>query len=236
MISKTIELENTPFVRAFTLAILKTIYYNKLATIYEKKDVINADLVPKISERTGYASSILDNDDLEKYDFSKLIEPLPIPKSLPNMQIISQNPKMDLTVQRQSFVAPAPRNFLVPSGKFGKIDFFLKDPSVSIIDCPGAGKNIIIIRNGQKTFTKISLSPNEINDILQIISAEAKVPLLEGFFRVAVENFVVHSIISSTVGSRFIIKKQNPFDLLESWEKERNLKEGNFSTVYNQRF
>jgi len=85
------------------------------------------------------------------------------------------------------------------------------DPSVSTIECSGAGKPLMIIRAGQKMGTKISLSAAEIKEVLQKVSDAVHIPLLEGVFRAAVDNFSINAVISEMIGSRFIIKKQTPY-------------------------
>ncbi|GAJ17292.1 unnamed protein product, partial [marine sediment metagenome] len=44
--------------------------------------------------------------------------------------------------------------------------------------------------------------------LLNQIAEQAHVPLIEGVFKAAVENFIIHAVVSDVIGSRFIIKKQ----------------------------
>ncbi|MFH1238095.1 MAG: hypothetical protein ABIH79_02570 [archaeon] len=104
----------------------------------------------------------------------------------------------------------------IESGQdYGRIKPLLDDPMISLIECSGAGEPVMILRAGQKQLTRITLSPDEIKRILQEISDNAHIPLLEGVFRASVGNFSINAIISDMVGSRFVIRKQTPYSLLE---------------------
>jgi len=98
---------------------------------------------------------------------------------------------------------------------YGKIAPLLNDPSVSSIECRGTGIPITVIRTGQKQITKISLSQRDIKEILKQISEVSHIPLLEGVFKAAVDNFVVNAVISDMIGSRFVIKKHTAYAMLE---------------------
>ena len=99
---------------------------------------------------------------------------------------------------------------------YGKIAPLLNDPSISTIECKGAGILITVIRAGQRQETKISLGKQEIKDILNKISEKTHIPLLEGVFRAAIDNFSINAVISEMIGSRFVIKKHTAYSLLEN--------------------
>jgi type IV secretory pathway ATPase VirB11/archaellum biosynthesis ATPase len=102
-----------------------------------------------------------------------------------------------------------------PGQGYGKIDPLLRDPSVSSIECSGADKNLTIIRAGQRQMTKIALSLAEINQLLGVIADRAHVPLIQGVFRAAVDNFMIDAVFSDMVSPKFVIKKQTPYAMLE---------------------
>ena len=83
---------------------------------------------------------------------------------------------------------------------YGKISPLLGDPSVSVIECPGMGKPVFVIRRGQRQLTKIILGEKDIEQILQKISDAAHIPLMEGVFRAAVDTFSVNAVISEIIG------------------------------------
>jgi hypothetical protein len=135
-----------------------------------------------------------------------------IPK--PSEKIISKTFKKPLISERTK--PPLMQISKQPvQGEYGKLTPIIQDVSISSIECPGPGKNINIIRAGQKQFTKIILSPHEINDLLEDFSQKANIPLIEGIFRAAVDDLIINAIISDSIGSRFIIKKQTPYSILE---------------------
>jgi len=180
-----IKLEDSPFIKAYTLAIIKT-----LAGMHGWKqpevEVINADLIPQLSEKITQVSIFPQPRRIIHYPKPKAKRTMPVSPTAP-----------------------------LPEGEFGKIDALIKDPSVTTIECPGPAKTIIIIRSGNREATKITLTQEEINEVLKKIAEIARVPLIEGIFRAAVRDFVVESVVSKTIGSRFVIKKYNPFALLE---------------------
>ena len=217
-----------PFIRKFVFAIVQNIRAKNFD--YEDRHVIHADMVPRASERVIHASlgekvvkreiPVVAPVVVKKRDMSGLVAP--ITRSRTRMiarQIPApvQAPPVAPIAPPVQHVAPA-----APQGEpvgltqdYGKITPLLNDPSVSTIECQGAGKPVMIIRAGQKQVTKISLSAKEIREILQKVSDAVHIPLLEGVFRAAVDNFSINAVISEMIGSRFVIKKQTPYGLLE---------------------
>tara|TARA_Y100000310_G_scaffold342615_2_gene446593 strand:- start:700 stop:1365 length:666 start_codon:yes stop_codon:yes gene_type:complete len=91
----------------------------------------------------------------------------------------------------------------------GKLNIFTKDPRVTIIECPGPGKNILAKTAGQVTVTKLSLTKDEIQQIINIFSEKSKIPVISGLFKAAVGNLILTAVISDLVGTRFIITKMS---------------------------
>jgi hypothetical protein len=229
MISGTIQQR---FLREFTLALLKTVKICKFCTI--KQEVINADLVPHVAEKIIQEKMLGEKEIMPEFQESKKLPELPViefpkpavkkpmpkaiflPKSAmkkpaPVLKPASIIPKIEPPV-----TIPAPADYKMPESSFGKIDSLLRDPTITMIECSGAGQNISVIRIGQKQFTKISLNPLEIKNLLEKVAEKARVPLIEGVFRAEIENFSINAVISSVIGSRFVIKKQTPYSLLET--------------------
>ena len=207
-----------PFVCKFVFAIIQSIRVRNLS--YEEKQVIHADLVPRVSDKVIQAS-LGERTTLRRKNMGGLVAPIPKPKvmrpsiPLPIRQVPRQIPQATPSIQ--SVVPPS-----IPQGvqaglsqDYGKITPLLNDPSVSTIECQGAGKSIMIIRAGQKQMTRIVLSAEDIKNILKNVSDAAHIPLLEGVFRAAVDNFSLNAVISEMIGSRFIIKKQTAYAMLE---------------------
>jgi hypothetical protein len=75
------------------------------------------------------------------------------------------------------------------------------------VECPGAGKNLIITRMGMRQPTRLILQSGEVADVLTVISQMAHIPLLDGVFTAMLENLSVYAVVSEMVGSKFIIRK-----------------------------
>jgi hypothetical protein len=181
-----------PFIRRFTLAMIKSVEAKKFS--HEERFVVHADLVPRVSEKVAQAS--LGAKIIPRRMAVPGIIPPPIRQQMPQ----GMNP---------------PNVSGKLSQDYGKITPLLNDASVSTIECLGAGKPVMIIRAGQKQLTKIILNTVEIKEILDKVSEAVHIPLLEGVFRAAVDNFSINAVISDMIGSRFVIKKQTAYSLLE---------------------
>ena len=219
----TISLE--PFINEFIAAIIKNIKAKKLSQ--ERKTILHADLVPRFSNQIIQASLMekrtLPRKELEIELATPVKQPrilqTPKPMPLPKRKIILRRP-MAPPIQRPPIqqappTIPQATTTKTPAQNYGKIEPLLNDPSVSSIECQGVGKPIMIIRAGQRQITKITLSMDEIKNILDKISEETHIPLLEGVFRAALKAFSISAVISEIIGSRFVIKKNNAYAMLE---------------------
>ena len=195
MSSKQISLvAEHPFVRKFVFAILRNVSGKNIPR--EERYVIHADLVPKVSERV--MKSIMD-------------KPVVVPPRVPVRRVVPQR----VAPPRPQITPPSAKGDVGLSQDYGKIMPLLNDVSVSTIECPGAGKPLMVIRAGQRQVTRISLNAGEIKGILDKVSDTVHIPILEGVFRAAVDNFSINAVVSEIIGSRFVIKKQTAYSLLE---------------------
>ena len=96
-----------------------------------------------------------------------------------------------------------------------KIAPLLNDPSITTIECQGKGKELMIVRAGQRQKTRIVLEGSEILGILEGVAERAHIPLIEGIFRASLPEFSLSAVVSKIVGSRFVIKKVTAYNLLE---------------------
>lgn len=198
----------SPFVRKFVFTIIQSIRAKNLS--HKEKYVIHADLVPKVSDKVMRAS-------LGKRTIPRAMH-TPISSSMFVRRVVSPQNQVPRMVRSENIpILPnVPQGVQVGlSQDYGKITPLLNDPSVSTIECQGAGKPIMIIRTGQKQITKIVLSANDIKNLLRKVSDTTHIPLLEGVFRAAVDNFSINAVISEVIGSKFIIKKQTAYAMLE---------------------
>jgi hypothetical protein len=103
-------------------------------------------------------------------------------------------------------------NYLRPSATnqgidLGELNPYLGDPLVKTIECPGEGSNILVRGSIGNKKTAVILDENAIRGVIQKFSEASKIPLQEGFFKVAVGRYVLMAIYSESVGSKFIIQK-----------------------------
>lgn len=209
-----------PFICKFVFAIIQSIRAKNFS--YEEKHVVHASLVPKVSEKVMLAS-LGERIIPKKRNLNELVAPIssPIitrpPISPPIRRMPLQVEVPQTTPPIQPITPPsAPQGIHTePSQDYGKIIPLLNDPSVSTIECQGAGKSITIIRAGQKQMTRIVLSAGDIKNLLKKVSGTTHIPLLEGVFRAAADNFSINAVISEIIGSKFIIKKQTAYAMLE---------------------
>jgi len=104
---------------------------------------------------------------------------------------------------RLQYIQPTPGPLQLDLGKLKPI---LDDPVVQTIECHGPDKQIIV-RIPTERKTKVILNKEEIDNIIKEFSDKAKIPSQEGVFRAAVGRLLLSAIISSVVGTKFIIKK-----------------------------
>jgi len=93
------------------------------------------------------------------------------------------------------------------SEKMKYVLFLLTDPTVQSIECPGLGKQILLNKSGNLQASNVSLSKEEIDEIIYSISKKTKVPTVPGLFKAAFDNFLITAVISEVAGTRFVIQK-----------------------------
>ncbi|MDP1695919.1 MAG: hypothetical protein Q8L29_03330 [archaeon] len=89
-----------------------------------------------------------------------------------------------------------------------RIEQLLVDPAVLSVECPGPTKHLLMNRGGAIQTANITLSIEEINNIMGEISDRTRIPILPGIFRAALGNYTITAIISEFAGTRFIIQKR----------------------------
>jgi hypothetical protein len=130
----------------------------------------------------------------------------------PSKQIIQEiTPQIKALKEIKPEAKPRPEGFAL-----GKIDSLLKNREIQSIECPGPEKNLLIKRYNKINTTRITLNQEEITDILYSFAMQAKIPVVGGILKAAVGDLVVSAVISEFVGSRFIIIKINPYNLIET--------------------
>ncbi|MEM4330931.1 MAG: hypothetical protein QW273_02900 [Candidatus Pacearchaeota archaeon] len=91
---------------------------------------------------------------------------------------------------------------------YGKLTPIIKDPNVTMIECPGPNKPLFVFIGNTKRLTSIKLSVEEINSLLEGISKRTRVPLVSnGVYRVSWDNYIINAIVSPYLEPSFVIKK-----------------------------
>jgi|TARA_B100001971_G_scaffold214797_1_gene254396 hypothetical protein len=228
------EISNLPFIKRF---VYESMMFVKKERIKPKEQtVVHADLIPKVSKKVMLAS-MMEKTIHPRRTFLPTVPPTyqkveEKPGQI-NQKIVSPMPKRQIITQRPPVQRPPvqrphqfiPQNQISPHGPptegteilegYGKITPFLREKTISSIECLGPGVPITIVKMGQRQITNITLTPEEIRGILDEVATESHIPLLEGVFRAAVEEFSISAVISRIVGSKFIIKKNTPYAMLE---------------------
>jgi len=204
--TSTIAIE--PFIREFTFQIISAIARKKYSM--GSRHVIDADLIPRLSGR-----AIAHQQKKPSQNFNAVQPPRHTKlatKPNPNFQLQHRPQRQQ---PRRQFIPPRfsqPKRFqqepAVNQEEYGKITPLINDPSVQQIECAGAGKEVLVVRLGQKQITRITLTAGEISALVENISNKAHIPLLNGVFRAAVDHLLISAVISEMIGTRFVIKKQ----------------------------
>lgn len=121
---------------------------------------------------------------------TSFLVPLKIPES-----------RLPETVQ---YLIPIPTSRVIDLGKLNPL---IRDSLVRIIECNGDNEKIIVMgRMGRKN-TKIRLTKEEIDNIINKFSEATKIPVQEGVFKVVFGRLIFSAMISEIVSSKFLIRK-----------------------------
>lgn len=107
-----------------------------------------------------------------------------------------------------------------------KLDVFLADKAITMIECPGPNKLILVKKAGRVNSTKVSLSQEEIDAVIEDFSKKTRIPVIGGIFKATVEDLTISAIISEFVGSKFIIYKSSPYSMID--QQNQQLKQAQF--------
>jgi hypothetical protein len=112
--------------------------------------------------------------------------------------------------QRLQYIQPTPREIPMDLEKIGPI---LKNPKIKSITCNGPNKEILANSPNPKK-TNISLSKEEIDEIIEEFSKISRIPIENGIYRVAAGNLMLLAVISEVTDTKFTIKKIIPMQQL----------------------
>ncbi len=196
------------FLRAFTLELMK----NSVLQIPESTQAEFQPLLVQPIKIIQEEIKIQAPGELQK----SILDTRAIARMKPSS--IREEPKLILQPQFQ-LVQPSAN--LPPGFNLAKLEILLHDPRVTIIECPGPGKLVLARASGRTSVTKISLTTEEIQSIINQFSKESRIPIIPGLFKAAVGNLILTAVISELVGSRFIITKVTPQFFLEQTQTKK---------------
>lgn len=206
---------NIIFLKQFTKELIKNsapwgqqaIVAEKLAEV-EKREAIPQKIIhpPILSTETLIPSVKIEN---------RLIPAIPFitPRQHPAGQFPGTQNKLNMPVQQEKIQLQFVQN--PEEIDLGKMNSVIKDPAVTIIECPGPDKLLTVKRAGQMNITNIKLNEFEISEIIKKFSDKTRIPIIGGAFKAAVGNLIITAVISEFIGSRFIITKLTPYSLIE---------------------
>lgn len=181
------------------------------------REEIKREIKKEVKEKLGYAASPKIKEELT---FIVPERKKPVQKKPEKQQVQGQQrrtPPMPHPVK--SFMSspddlPDYLKYLRPTKTespkeidLGKLNPFLQDMNVRTIEIDGENEKVNVTGNMGKKPTGVTLTKEEIEEIIDKFSREAKIPKTEGFFKVVYGNLILNAMVSKAISSRFIIKK-----------------------------
>jgi hypothetical protein len=179
--------------------------YNEEIKGEETKVEINVpDL--KIKENKPLKQRIIDTK-FKIQPKHQFLKPKSVP--LPIKKIYSHPIKQKESINYQ--VIEQNNNFGI---NLGKINPLIYDKEVTIIECPGADKFILVKKEGKINLTKMKISQDEIEQIINEFSQKSRIPTMEGIFKAIVGDCSINAVITDSQAHRFIIYKKSPYSMM----------------------
>ena len=134
----------------------------------------------------------------------------------PENKTKSIGPQIVIHPRIQALTSIRPQAQPIPEGfSLGKLEPLIRDISIQSIECSGPNKSILVKRYNRFNTTKIILNQEEITDVIDSFSTQAKIPIVGGLLKAVVGDLIISAVISEFVGSRFIINKITPYSMIE---------------------
>jgi hypothetical protein len=178
--------QRTEFVNEFT----KELILNSMSE--QSKEKLRQAITRKVAQKL--APSILNLTKKEEIVF------VASPKPEVKTELVVPLPAVEVGISEADFY-----NGLYLS----KIARIISNLSVVSVECPGPGRFLNVRTISRQSITKISLTKEEIENILASFSEKAKIPRIGGVFKAIVNNLLITAIDSDVTGARFIISKMS---------------------------
>jgi len=201
------------FLLEFTKQLIKN---NKNTQIYLLEQILNKEFpeepIPKpitkqdIQEKIKQRKKPLEKKVLPKFlikDLKNTIATTPNTKNLiKNNKRVLRIPETRLP-QRLAYLKPSPTSETLA---LPKINDLIKDYNVRTIEVKGPNQKVIVIGTMGRKSTNITLTKQEIDEVLNEFSSKSKIPISEGITKIAAGNLTLTSIKSGE-DIHFIIKR-----------------------------
>lgn len=95
-----------------------------------------------------------------------------------------------------------------------KLNKLIYDKNVQMIECAGPGRNVLVKVRNNVNVTKLNFNEAEIKNVIMYFSDLSRIPIVGGILKTSIESMMISAVVSEYAGSRFIISKKNPYDLI----------------------
>lgn len=197
----------TEFLEDFTLRIIKKIIErNNVSISLDMREITKREIKSILSD--------IDHDSIIKRKIIPVVQipqdhilPRPFPARIPSqINPIMQNQPINPIIKNIPPIDSHESISLPQSMK--KIIPFIQDKFVQSIECKGPDTPLLVLKGGVIQVTNIILSKEDIDLIMQEISNQTRIPLMQGLFKALFGNLIITAAISEFVGTRFILEKR----------------------------
>lgn len=105
---------------------------------------------------------------------------------------------------RLSHIKPSPTSEEID---LGNLNIFVKDNNVRTMEIAGEGERVFVTGTMGRMPTGITMTKDEINEVINKFSIVSKIPISNGIFKVAYGNLLLTAMISETVSPRLTLEK-----------------------------
>lgn len=132
--------------------------------------------------------------------YQRVLPPLPKPPKITPTWPLPPPPKI---TKAPTQIAPA----VAPTIDLDKLNTFIQDATVTMIQCDGTNLPIKINKEGKLQETVVTLSEDEIKLIIKKFADRTNQPIIEPIFKTQLGNLSITAVISTYAGSKFVISK-----------------------------
>lgn len=175
-----------------------------------KRNVLHKEIKERIKRDSEKVFQLKKEETVPEFEKSySLTKPMkrlpsraPSPYRIPTPLRIPES-RLPETVQ---YLRPIPTSRTIDLGKLNPL---IRDSLVKVIECNGADEKIIVMGTMGRKSTKIILTKEEIDNIIDKFSKAARIPVHEGVFKVVFGRLIFSAFVSEVVSSKFLIRKMS---------------------------